>query len=232
MVMLKKLQVPIFITVFLICLLTGFALTPRLWSNQPKSTPTPSISADCFAEQCNFVIIHVNNLDDPTPTLVSVWTALVSTGSSPTMVLKPLHPTAEQSAASTLLGNAFSLSPSGSPAPEFLQALASLNFDQRGYIMVDNWSASAVLSSLSNNPVAPDTLLTSGGAAAIISQQNSLLNQVCTSMTADSNAIAPNPDWGSLVSTHLRTDLDFGAFVQNWERIAHSGPLAHCEVLP
>jgi hypothetical protein len=230
--MFKKLQVPIFITVFLICLLTGFAVTPRLWPNLPEATPTPGEAADCFEEQCNFVIIHVDNLDKPAPALVAVWTALVSAGSPPTMVLKPLHPSSEQAADNILLSSAFNLSPSGSLAPEFFQALDNLNFDQRGYIMIDNWAASALLSELTNNSISPDSLITSGSAADILSQQSSLLKQVCTHMTANPKSTNANPDWSSLVSAHLRTNLNFGAFVVNWERISLSGPLTHCEVLP
>jgi hypothetical protein len=232
--MLNKFQVPIFITVFLVCLLTGFAITPRLWSGKPETTPIPLEPIDCNEEQCNFVIIHVDNLDNPTPALVSVWVALVSSGSPPIMVLKPLHPPLTQNAENDLLNNSFSLLPSGSPTPDFFTALDKLNFDRRGYIMMDNIAVIALTSWLADKPVPSDTLGTGRDAAAILNQQISLLNQVCTHLTTKPNPdiTTTNPDWGSLVSTHLRTNLDFSTFVQNWERIARNKPIANCKILP
>ena len=230
--MLKKLQVPIFITVFLICLLTGFAVTPRLWSGIPESTPTPFKPIACYEEQCNFVIIHVDNLEASTPTLVSVWIALVSPGSQPIMVLKPLHPPLTKNAENDLLSNAFSLAPTGSPSLDFFTALDNLNVNRRGYIMMDNLAVIALLSWLADNPLPSDTLGSSGDTDAILNQQTNLLNQVCIHLTTNPGSATPNPEWGRLVSTHLRTDLDFATFVQNWERIAHNRPIANCKVLP
>lgn len=131
-----------YVVIFLLCLaiflIIGFVVT-FLLIPKTSTTPIPNFNHPSLASETaiqNILLIHVDNLSAPKPTLVSVWAVMVRITDKPRFFFQMLSPS--EPGNSDNLKKSFSINRELELNPDFIHALTEFPAQWQGYILVDN----------------------------------------------------------------------------------------------
>ncbi|MCA1954500.1 MAG: hypothetical protein LDL12_05040 [Anaerolinea sp.] len=202
------------IIVFVIFVFVGFCVAGQL----PEMLDIPTLPAE---KQQNYLLIHVDSLDQTTPKILSLWTVSISSTSSITSLkAQPLFPsTATQSA---VVLHSFSLDNKGQPTKEFLTLVQStFRLPINNYILIDNDGLASLRSMWLGTALAP----VESNADEIL-----LIEQGCERIRQNQIASDVNQALSQIIPRHFRTDLSFDDAILRWNEITQSGDKLKCEV--
>jgi hypothetical protein len=230
----KKIGIILIAVTFIIFLFIGYQLTSNLDSNTGKQPTTIQVASSAIAHQDNFIFVHVTNLQDPQPRLVSVWSVFVYFNSPITITFVPLYPQNGLSPTSGGMGNAFSLTDQTRLTTAFQQNLQSYKFPFKGYILIDDQAFNLMTRWLTqaDPPYQSSNNLQSGDTAAIISQEGQMASIICPYINKPySVQMNSNIQWNQIIPAHFATDLNFETIVTDWEKLTNSDLPPNCEIV-
>ncbi|MDD5466878.1 MAG: hypothetical protein PHS96_03645 [Anaerolineales bacterium] len=204
--------------------------------------PSAEMGAQDKAIQRNVLLIGVDDLQAPQPSLNSVWMVMYLEGTN-LYTFMPIFPSSEANSlndgvAGNTLQDIFTLQPDGSPGIPFIATLRVRDLWWNGYVMVDT----AGLVSLSEGLGGIDPQMVSNltsraqlvgqpalttGSQAIIDQAH-LINAICHRA---STGLRPSQVVSVIETLHgrLNADFDLATLAGEWARLAQSDAGITCE---
>jgi hypothetical protein len=212
----------ILICLFTVCLVAGFKITNLFFPN-PAS---PTRNNDPNTRQQNLILIHVSDLKNPKPDLVSVWVLfLYYSDTTPNMIFSPVYPGRLPSQQILDFKDQFSLLPDGSVGPQFKKLLQNhLNIAVDGYLVLDDYAASVFFNKFLANPPSPEPYI------VLSTDESKVVNSLCALVKTEEGRHVSLP-WNEVLPDHFRTDLNFSSFMANWIRLTQAASPPHCELI-
>jgi hypothetical protein len=231
----KQARILLFLLIFIVCAALGFALSGEIQTILSAAKPTqttgsqPINSAD---RQKNIVILRIDDLMQPQPTLITIWVMFIVPSDPPAAAFKLLYPSLNES--TPAFGELFKLSPDRQLSNDFITGLNQYQFHWDGIVLMDNETTSVLYEWFTGDsqdfirqPAATKEEKELVSAAEII-----LLKQLCNSMNIPGDQRGESPHWRALFPNHLSTNLDLQTAVYIWDALSDPRLNTHCEVLP
>ncbi len=230
-----KYIIPLLI-IFIACLILGYCTTGDLINPKTPAQPPPG-SANQSKFRINLIMVAVDDLTNPSPTLLSVWGVFlnIDKNNAMEMAYKPLYPAPDSPNVNAEIDNLFSLENGKDLSQRFLQNLAgTYSFPWDNYIVLDH-RAVAILSDWitgipadiqSVKPASPEE------EKGLIREQETLLLDICQSLTQDSSQGKPPFSWQKILPSHFLTNQSEKTLLDNWALIITAAKPNKCKILP
>jgi len=227
----NKTVIALILIAFVLCCVTGF-FAASLVKPENKPGQKASITSGNISEQTTLLLVHVNDISEASPTLITVWALFYYSGDNPSLMFQQIYPSSQASSDATIQSQ-MTLSAKGDVSSQFFGSLQDeYRFSWNNYIVVDQQSVQSLASWL------PDTgLRTSSGTPlnrndllqAAANDQNDL-KQLCNKLSDPQSRGELVIPWGQLLQDHLLTDLDAATFTSVWNHLLTSPTPATCNV--
>lgn len=230
----KKIGIFLIAVTFIIFLFIGYQLTSNLLPETAKQPQSAKTSGTIIPHQHNFILVHVTNLQDPQPKLVSIWSVFVFFNQPLSMTFVPLYPQNGLAPTSGGMGKSFSLNDQLQLTTAFKQSLQTYKFPFKGFILVDDQAISLFTHWLTeaDPPYQSSDNLQSNDLSAIITQEGQMISILCPYVNKPySVQMSTKIQWNQLIPTHFSTDLDFQTIVTDWEKLTSSDLPPDCEIV-
>jgi hypothetical protein len=213
------------ILIFFVCATIGFNLA----SQQQLSNPLLQI-LPISRNQHNLIVVLVDQYQQPSSRLVSVWfVSLYSVESNPPeLAFSQIYTPQSTSELSKALGAQFSITSHGDPGNNFWNVMRSHKFDWENYVVLDLPAAGRILewlTGLNLNAEALTTTLSKEDETAV------LVGLICNSLPGMVDKTQPF-QWREFIPGHLRTSMRLEDGLVYWEMATAFGAPARCDVLP
>jgi hypothetical protein len=213
------------ILIFSGCLWVGYQVTGDILPVRGDSaTQTVSLKA----KQQNLFVIHVDQLHGAQPPkLISAWILFLYYGDTPSMTFKPLYQQDGSVRHPADLRQLFIVNEDGTLQAEFLKALRSnVKLPVDGYVVLDDMAIAAVSSRTADGAPSPEPY------QIIVPGEKEAVKQLCDHLQiAQVREHGFDLPWNEMIPDHFRTDLNFTAFMNNWNRLSRSSKPPHCEII-
>jgi len=242
----KTVAILLSIIVFVACLVLGIrAGSTSPPGDQPGKTPPPQTIQLSAEKQRTILLIGVNDLQDASPRLISLWVLLYRLD-TPRAAVVPLYPPPVTGVHTALpvhtdLSVHFSLTDQRQLSSAFLGALQDFQFAWTGYVMMDQTGSARLIDWMKGIEIQDTTLDGMSAvatlvdplvdASAALASQKQLGQSLCQRFSAvdpDSNWLALTTD---LIPQHLNTNLDIESLRADWKTLVASSTPLSCEVL-
>jgi len=216
----KQFFVVLIAAAFVIFLALGYVTASALLTTEPPESLPASITDTPYPWlQTTVLFIHADNLESPTPRLISVWAVFIYPGSpNSSLTFLPLYPYS-QSPNDADLGQYFYILSNGVPDSAFFDLIRNrYSFNWNGYMIIDDSAASMLLSTLGTSGAPTDT-------------PKAIINSICNNLNSNGLQASRNLPWNELAPAHFRTDFDFVTMTSGWESLTNGASMPQCEVL-
>ena len=227
----NKTVIALILIAFILCCVTGFFAASVVKSpNQPGQKTLP-VAANS-SQQTTLLLIHVNDIGEANPTLISIWALFYYPGDNPSLMFQQVYPSSQSSMDATIQSQ-LTLSSKGEVSSQFFSGLQDeYRFSWNNYIVVDQQSMQSLTSWLPGmdatsfliTPLSRNDLLQSAA------NDQAYLNQLCnkfSNLQTRNNLIVP---WDQLLQDHLLTDLGASSFSTVWSHLITNPTPATCNV--
>jgi hypothetical protein len=213
------------ILIFFVCATIGFNLA----SQQQLSNPLLQI-LPISRGQHNFIIVLVDQYQQPSSRLVSVWfVSLYSVESNPPeLAFSQIYAPQSTSELSKALGTQFSITSHGDPGNNFWNVIRSHKIDWENYVVVDLPAAERILEWLLGQSYNAETIITAFGKEE---DTKVLVGLICQSLPGTVDKPLPF-QWRELIPGHFRTSMRLEDGLVYWDMATHFGSPSRCELLP
>jgi hypothetical protein len=225
-----KARIFTFAAIFMAFALLGIGLAHHFWGRLSSPSPRPASGSPLpDGVQQNILIIHMDDLDRPSPSLISVWVATYAAYERPFVTFKALYPDPLSSQRIIPLSIRFALNEDGAPTQSFLNWLRDQNLDWAAYVLIDQQGIIQLTDYLGSGdleriiPRHRDQLL------QVWEQEAQLMQHLCLRLQSKIPAKAEFP-WKDMIPDHLRTDLTFEEAIVLWDQITAEKDALYCEV--
>ncbi len=205
-------KILILVGLFLIALIAGFLFAERN-GIIPHDSPDQSTQS-----QVRYLILHVDDLSRPKPTLQTVWGAFVSFGDLTAVYFNPIYPLQNNRAD---LAGLFTLTEERLLSEPFLKAVEKYELDLTGYLIVDDAGEQVLLKWL-----LPDAPPQSGSLLT----QRATFTQICQNLNKNKYAAFPQFDWKRLFPDHLIPSPRIESTMILFDRLFYRSPRVQCQV--
>jgi len=230
-----KYIIPLLI-IFIACLILGYCTTgdlvhPIPGTSHPTSDPNQSIF------RINLIIVDVNDLTKDTTDLLSVWGIFLNIDKNNAMVMafKPLYPEPGSPDTNGKIDSLYSLDSQNGLSSEFLKYLADkYNFPWDNYIVLDHRAITILSDYITGMPadIQSDKPTTTENEQALVDEQETLLQDICQSLTQENLAGKPPLDWKKILPAHFLTNQSERTLLDNWALIIKAARPTKCQLLP
>lgn len=234
----KKAQGFILIILFVACGVMGILLANKFVNADDKPSATqevyPTRTAGTPGDgQTNLVLLRVNDLSAAEPKLVSIWIAFLGPADYPGLTVMMLYPNPEAPEQVQALADSFTLGVDKLPLSSFWQQLSAYKFSWDGYLLADSQSISSIAGWINNtqSPLTAAPANSREGYLAIQSEETAVFRNICTTLENTDKGPGTQPDWGSIIPIHLRTDLTFENMMYSWGKLNPPGAITPCYIL-
>jgi hypothetical protein len=185
-------------------------------------------------QQRNFLIIHIDQLDQEDPQLVSIWAVFFYPAETANITFKQLYPESsplyEQD---TSLADQFQINESGDLNAKTIRALNAYEIDWSGYILMDTRSMLHLTNWLQMDtlPESIEQAIQNPGTLIQYADEQLWFDQVCTQLETEDLQNLRHLPWNELIPVHMHTNLYFDDMATLWDYLARSEYPPHCEVL-
>jgi hypothetical protein len=185
------------------------------------------------ASQFNVLVIHVDDLQQPDPQLVSVWIIMAAHYDSPYLSFKSLYPDPLSLRPPVPLQVLFSLDEQGIPSEAFMKWINDFRINMSGYVILDNSAFEQVGGWLTGEQMEWQNILprNKGQFQKVFLQEGKLFETICTNISVETMDNRQPLRWSELIPNHFRTDMSFESMAVNWDKIASAAQQPHCEVV-
>lgn len=209
--------------VFFLCLLVGFQIGDWVL---PEETTTTTSAPVLAGKQQNIIIIHVDQLENSRPDLISVWVLFLYYSDAPSMMFKAIYSndgSANQISPSTQM---LSIQPDGTLQQDFLRSLQSnLKIQSDGYVLVDD---DAILMFSKRFPGPGPTL---EPYQVTIPPDDQLVQNICSYLGTKEARRGVELPWNEVLPNHFRTDMNFTSFMSHWIRLTQAANPPNCKLI-
>lgn len=220
----KKIGILFTLIIIVACGWLGFKITAAAYPALTGS-PTTDLTASPSGTQQNLFLIHVNDLQDESPQLVSVWALFLLYSDTPSLVFRPIiqqdlsqpvSPTVQQ----------FALCTDGTVAPDFIHALKTEhNLSVDGYVILDDEALRIFAQRFPGEQPTPRPF------EVPRPDERSTIMNMCAYLQPAAARQGVELPWEQVLPRHFRTDLKFDPFMANWIRLTQAPGAPICEVI-
>lgn len=220
----RKIILLLSLLIFLGCLVAGISLAKQIPGLDVEEANGTAIQRTRSPYQHNILIVHVDNLQNPTPQLISMW-GLIIYFPEPKIILQPLYPLNRE--ANQTLGQQFALTQSKNIHPKFVNAVAqSTQIDWNNFILLDHDAFSTITTT-----ILKDTeLITLDPQATVLQVEYQHYFQACQTFANKGKDVFQSINWQSLIPDHLRTNLAMDDVLVNWQKLTTNEQPIRCDV--
>lgn len=230
-----KYIIPLLI-IFVACLILGYCTTGDLIHPIPTTslaTSDPNLSIF----RINLIVVDVNDLTKDKTDLLSVWGIFVNIDKNNSMEIafKPLYPVPGAADTNGEIDSLFSIDSQSGLSAEFLKYVAdTYNFPWDNYIVLDHRAVTILSDYITNMPadIQSDKPTTTDEQAALVDEQETLLQDICQSLTEENLAGKQPLDWRKIIPAHFLTDQSERTLFDNWAMIIKAEKPTSCKLLP
>ena len=148
---------------------------------------------------------------------------------------KPLYPVPGAAETNGKIDSLYTLDNQNGLSSEFLKYLAdTYNFPWDNYIVLDH-RAVAILSDYITGMAAdiqPDKPTTTQDEQALVDEQETLIQDICQSLTQEDLAGKPPLNWKKIVPAHFLINQSERTLLDNWALITKAAKPTTCTLLP
>jgi hypothetical protein len=224
-----KARIAIFIASFLAFALIGFAIAYLIRFRMPSPVANPTIQTHIpTTSQQNLLIIHVDELSKPSPTLISVWVVFFAQYDQAFVSFKSLHPDPLSPRPLIPVTVLFSLNEEGKPSDVFLKWVSDHQLEWIAYVVIDQKGLAQIAEQVDSPrldfiiPRSKDQL------QAVWQQEARLMDHLCMQLQPGNNKTELN--WNELIPDHFHSDLSFEEAILIWSQLQTGSASPNCEV--
>ncbi len=213
----RKIGIFLALLAFLIFVFLGFQVA-KLFT-QPGTEQSGNLASTEGAQQYNFLIVHVDQLDSDRPALVSVWVAFSYEADPASISFLPIYPT-NRSGESDLAVR-FSLSKDRNISPAFLEQLRKeYNLQWSHVVIIDQTGAAYWNRFLTGGDFAQDL---ESDSETLLKPETDLLGAFCVALRERGSGVLTGLEWNQVIPAHLQSDISLDQVIGDWDRIQKSG---------
>lgn len=213
-------KILILVGLFLIALVAGF-----LYADWKGIFPTNS-GDQSTPSQVNYLIIRVDDLNKPRPTLQTVWGAFISFANLTSVYFHPIYPARSNRADLAAL---FTLTDQRLPSEAFIKGLERYELDLAGYIILDNQGEQLFFNWMV--PVPKTSLPASTRQPGSLMDQRQNFNRLCQGLNSNNFSVFTPPDWKSVYPDHLIPSPNIESVMVLFDRLIYRTGQCECQVL-
>ncbi len=212
-------KILILVGLFLIALIAGFFYADwnDILDTDSTGQSTPS--------QVNYLIIRVDDLNKPRPTLQTVWGAFISFANLTSVYFNPIFPARNNRADLAAL---FSLTDQRLLSEAFIKGLEKYELDLTGYIILDNQGEQLFFNWMV--PVKKTSLPGSQQPGSLINQRLNF-NRLCQGLNSNNFSVFTPPDWKGIYPDHLIPSPNIESVMVLFDRLIYRTGQCECQVL-
>jgi hypothetical protein len=235
------------VVIFIAFALFGFGIAQIFGRSDLLATilskRTPTFPPTQASNQQNFLIIHVDDLAGVNPCLVSVWIGFISYfEDQPFIYFKQLYPDPNSPYMREAIIKAFQMDATRKPSPEFIQEIKHFNIPWDGYILMDDFAASEMVTwiqmarptspSSENLAPTPEQVITArpGEPDLSLALEPTWIQDLCEHLSRRNFNAGPFQKWSEVMPHHMQTDLTFDTLALTWENLTSSSKPTRCKV--
>jgi hypothetical protein len=230
-----KYIIPLLI-IFVACLILGYCTTGDLIHPIPTTslaTSDPNLSIF----RINLIVVDVNDLTKDKTDLLSVWGIFVNIDKNNSMEIafKPLYPVPGAADTNGEIDSLFSIDSQSGLSAEFLKYVAdTYNFPWDNYIVLDHRAVTILSDYITGMPadIQTNKPTTTADEQALVDEQETLLQDICQSMTQENMADKPPLDWKKILPAHFLINQSERTLLDNWALIIKAVKPTKCQLLP
>jgi hypothetical protein len=230
-----KYIIPLLI-IFVACLILGYCSTGDI-VHPPQDTSSPGPDANQSLVRINLIMVDVDDLTHNTTNLFSVWGIFLNIDKNNSMEIayKALYPVPGSPDINGKIDSLFGLDNQNGLSPQFLQYLADrYNFPWDNYVVLDGRAVTILSDWITGMPadIQSDKPTTADGERDLVDEQETLLQDICQSLTQENLLGKPPLDWNKIIPAHFLTNQDERTLLDNWALIIKAAKPTTCKILP
>ncbi len=225
----------VLVVVFLVFALLGYQAAAKIFpSDSQPEIQVRNNPAETGTYQNNYLLIHVDDLTQKSPRLISVWAAFIIQSNPPQITFLPLFPSLDQNL-KIKTENTFKLNQDGSINSRFVTFITTtFDFETNGYILSDDtgigysnlWLTGQQVSYIPSISANSDELV-----QTVRQNGQTLYQQFCQLASSGSSATYfSSINWSQLLPDHFMTNIPFADITLVKDQIAQGGEIK-CDVL-
>lgn len=202
---------------FLLFVFLGFQVAKLLPT--PGAEQSGNLVSAADAQQYNFLIVHVDQLDSDNPALISVWVAFSYQADPASLSFLPIYPANREGEAD--LASHFSISKEKNIAPAFLEQLQKeYNLQWSHVVIIDQVGASYWTRFLSGVEFSQTF---GSDNQTLLKPETELLSSFCGALKDRGSGVLTGLEWNQVIPAHLQSDISLDQVIGDWDRIQKSG---------
>ena len=225
-----KARIAIYAVIFLAFLLIGFGLAYLIrYRTMLPVASAPSVSPLPANSQQNLLLIHVDNLSNPRPNLISVWVVFFAQHDQTFVSFKALYPDPLSPRPIIPVNVFFSLNEDGLPSEAFFKWVRDHDFDWKAHVLIDQDGLEYIADYMNNPELDFIIPRNKDQLQAVWQQEAQIMDRICLQLqsnTPDGQKL----EWDALIPQHLRTDLSFEDAILVWNQLHENRPSTQCQV--
>jgi hypothetical protein len=224
-----KARIAIFLASFLAFALIGFAIAYLIRFRMPSPVVNPAIQTNTPAtSQQNLLIIHVDELNKPNPTLISVWVVFISQYDQSFISFKSLYPDPLSPRPILPVTVIFSLNEEGKPSDVFLKWVSDHQLEWNAFVLIDQEGLAHISERVESPGLDRIIPRSKDQLQAVWQQEAQLMDHLCMQLQPRNKKTELN--WNELIPDHFRSDLSFEEAILIWSQLTTGGASPNCEV--
>ncbi|MEW6178359.1 MAG: hypothetical protein AB1522_00380 [Chloroflexota bacterium] len=220
----RKVILVLSIFAFLSCLAAGIFVAQNSIQSLDGESDSREINRPLSTYQHNILLIHVDQLENKQPQMISVW-GLILYFPEPKIILQSIYP--YPLSGESLSPASFKINDHKKPNASFLQQVerqTQMKWDH--YILIDHYALSIFAADLTPQ----EEIISPGLNDGIISVETALFTKLCQEFATLDYQTFQQIHWSHIIPEHWHSNLPFDEAILNWEKLVSPEIPVKCEV--
>lgn len=229
----KKFTVFIVIVIFVVFAYLGFQAASNVKVNNAVGSIPANAATALASTQQNILLIHVDDLTQAKPKLISVWGFFTYYSSTNQVIFLPLLPSYDASTQSAFAGK-FALDKARQVNKDFVTLLQKkFNIKVTGVVVTDNAGLSFFANQLAGQtePILAVPPENDDQKKVVLMNAQFFFQTICTLIQNKNADSYTNLDWKQLVPDHFSTSLPFETIMVDHQKLFRADAVNQCVVL-
>lgn len=229
----KKFTVFIVIAIFVVFAYLGFQAASNIKANTAVGSIPANAATALASTQQNIILIHVDDLTQAKPKLISAWGFFTYYANPNQVVFLPLLPSYDAAVQSALEGK-FALDKSRQVGKDFISLLQKkFNIKVTGVVVTDNAGLSFFTAQLTgqSEPIIAAPPENDDQRHVVLMNAQFFFQTICSTIQNKTADAFTNLDWKQLVPDHFSTSLPFETIMIDHQKLFRADAVNQCVVL-